>query len=70
MSGHGKQARQWPESSVVELVEMIERLTRYCRLGGVVELDGEFEDWKRAKTLLRRYKPAVAQTSSQACLDR
>jgi hypothetical protein len=65
---HGKQAlaRKWPESCVVELVGMVERLTRYCRVGGVEELEGELQDWQAAETLLRRYKPAIEDTSSQA----
>ncbi len=64
---HGKQAdRVWPESAVAELVDMIDRLVRYPRVGGSDELDGEYEDWEAANELLRRYKPAVADTSSQA----
>lgn len=62
--------RNWPESSVAELVDMVERLTRYVRAGSVHELDGEFEDWQEAEALLRRYKPVLAQISSQAITHR
>jgi hypothetical protein len=66
---HGKQTplaqgRQWPESAVIELVEMIERLNRWPRVGSSEELDGEYDDWRAAEALLRHYKPAVAATSS------
>lgn len=66
MTQHGKQRRTWPESAVVELIDMIERLNRWPRLGGSDEAEGEYEDWKAAEDLLRRYKPAVAETSSHA----
>ena len=58
--------RNWPESSVVELVDTIERLVEYVALGGPDERVGEFEDWEKAEALLRRYKPALSQTSTQA----
>jgi hypothetical protein len=67
MNPHGKQtSRNWPESSVAELVEMIDRLQIYCRVDGVHEIEGELEDWRAAKAILARYKPVLTQTSSQA----
>ncbi len=64
---HGKQTQTTgPDPAITELVEMIERLVPYLRVGTSEEADGEYDDWDAAKELLRRYKPAVTETSSQA----
>jgi hypothetical protein len=77
---HGKYDADWPTSAqidraewlsaVAELVEMIERLNQWPRVGSSIEEEGEYDDWHAAQELLRRYKPAVLETSSHASQQR
>ncbi len=64
MTAHGEQI--WTTDDIERLVGEVEELAGYLRVGTCEESDGEMEAWEEARALVRGYRAAVAEMSSQA----